>query len=408
MTSIIAKNISVLALLTLISVVFLYMIRSFLVVILLAAIFSAMMHPIYRWFSKFQHVKGPIGAMLTLASFTGFILTPMLVLAGIITGQAIKLSRTLTPTIQRYISEPGLFSEYIGKLPFYDQLLPYRDQILKQAGEMAGMVSSFLINNLSAGALGTVNVIFMFSIFLYISFYLLQDGHTLICRILYLLPLDNESEGRLIARFTEVTRATLKGTLIIGGLQGLCGGIIFYLVGIDAAVFWGTLMAALSVIPAVGATLIWLPAGLLLLMNGLYVKGVLLMGLCAIVLGALDNVARPIMVGRDAKMHDVMIFLGTMGGLSLFGLPGFIIGPVIAALFITIWEIYGETFKSYLPPVELSTCSVDLDKLTEKQDEKPKSSGGSRNIKNNNRKYYHKKRKTPKSGNTSKKNEKGV
>jgi predicted PurR-regulated permease PerM len=155
----------------------------------------------------------------------------------------------------------------------------------------------------------------------------------------------------LLDRFTSVTRATLKGTAVIGLLQGCLAGLAFAVVGIDAAVFWGTVMTALSIIPALGSALIWVPAAIVLAVGGHYVKAVGLALFCGLVVGSLDNVLRPRLVGKDTQMHELMIFFGTLGGIALFGLIGFIIGPIIAALFVTIWDIYGVVFRDFLPVV---------------------------------------------------------
>ena len=156
----------------------------------------------------------------------------------------------------------------------------------------------------------------------------------------------------MLAKFTSVTRATLKGSLLIGLLQGTLAGIAFAVAGIHNAVFWGTVMAVLSVIPNVGAALVWIPAVVILILQGDPVTGIGLALFCGLVVGSLDNVLRPILVGKDTKMHELMIFFSTLGGILMFGLAGIFIGPVIASLFITIWEMYGVEFADVLPAVD--------------------------------------------------------
>jgi predicted PurR-regulated permease PerM len=192
----------------------------------------------------------------------------------------------------------------------------------------------------------------MLFVFLYISYFFLTDGKVLIDRILYYLPLEERSERRLLDRFTSVTRATLKGTAVIGVLQGGLAGLAFAVVGIEAAVFWGTVMTILSIIPALGSALVWVPAAVILAISGNYIKAVGLTLFCGLVVGSLDNVLRPRLVGKDTQMHDLMIFFGTLGGIALFGLIGFVVGPIVAALFVTIWDIYGEVFRGFLPELK--------------------------------------------------------
>ena len=162
------------------------------------------------------------------------------------------------------------------------------------------------------------------------------------------MPLPDGVERRILDRFTSVTRATIKGTLVIGIIQGSLAGLAFWVVGIDSAVFWGTIMSVLSIIPAVGSAIIWVPAVIILIITGQYVQAIGLLLFCSLLVGSIDNVLRPWLVGRDTELHELMIFFGTLGGISLFGIIGFIIGPIIAALFVTAWDIYAETFIDYL------------------------------------------------------------
>jgi predicted PurR-regulated permease PerM len=165
------------------------------------------------------------------------------------------------------------------------------------------------------------------------------------------LPLQDHDEKRMLDKFTSVTRATLKGTAVIGILQGSLAGTAFWVVGIPSSVFWGTIMAVLSIIPGIGTALVWGPAVVILAASGHFLKAGGLGLFCALVVGSVDNLLRPILVGKDTQMHELMIFFGTLGGIIMFGVMGMIIGPIVAALFITIWEIYGVAFKDILPRV---------------------------------------------------------
>jgi predicted PurR-regulated permease PerM len=147
-------------------------------------------------------------------------------------------------------------------------------------------------------------------------------------------------------RFTAVTRATLKGTLVVGAVQGTLGAIFFALLGLEGPVFWGAMMWACSLIPVIGPTIIWLPASLILIISGSVAKGLLLMGLGTFVIALADNILRPILVGRETRMPDFLVLLATLGGLTLFGLSGFVAGPAIAALFITAWDMFAREYAS--------------------------------------------------------------
>ena len=215
---------------------------------------------------------------------------------------------------------------------------------------MVGVLSRFLINSLSSATTGTVQFLFMLMIMLYSMYFFLIDGGKLLDRILYYLPLEDEEERRLLDKFSSVTRATLKGTAVIGVLQGGLAGLAFAVVGIPSALFWGTLMVVLSIIPGIGTGLIWVPAAVILIAGGSLAKGIGLAMFCGLVVGSIDNVLRPRLVGKDTQMPDLLILLGTLGGIMMFGVLGLILGPIVAALFVTVWEMYGVVFKDVLPP----------------------------------------------------------
>lgn len=352
------NNLVLLLLVTAISAVFLIMIRHFLMPLLMAGIFSAMLMPTHRWLSTRLGEKPNLASILTIIGIVALVLVPLSILVGIVAAQAVSVSQSVTPFIQTFIDEPSAVSKYLEKLPFYEQVLPYRDFIFERAGQVVATVSTFLVNSLSSVTKLTVNAIFGSIIMLYVMFYFFTMGDTLLYKILYFLPLKDDDERRLLKQFTSVTRATIKGTLIIGIMQGSICGLAFYLAGIEGAVFWATVMAVASVIPAFGTALVWAPALVILALIG-DLTGVLILGIgCGLIAGNLDNLVRPRLVGKDTEMHDLFVLFGTLGGISMFGILGIIIGPIIAALFMTIWAIYGDAFKDYLPAV--GTALQDL------------------------------------------------
>jgi predicted PurR-regulated permease PerM len=189
---------------------------------------------------------------------------------------------------------------------------------------------------------------------LYAMFFFLLDGPTLVSKVRSYLPLSESDKDRMEERFMSVTRATIKGTFAIGAIQGALGGMGLAAAGIQGAIFWGAIMAVLSVIPGIGAAIIWLPAVIYLLVKGNIFAGLALLAWSAGVVGTVDNVLRPRLVGKDAKMPDLLILLSTLGGIVMFGAVGFILGPIVAALFITIWDIYGAAFQDVLQPTPMT------------------------------------------------------
>ena len=334
-----------------ISALFLSMIRQFLMAIFLAGIFSALSFPLFLRLTKWFRGRKNLASIATIIVLIFVIIIPLAGLLGIVTNQAIKVGEAVRPWVEKQLSQPDAISSALKSLPYFEKIEPYRNTILKKAGEMIGTVSSFLINRLSSMTRGTVKFLFMLFVMLYTTFFFLIDGDKLIKKILYYLPLEDHDERRMLDRFTSVTRATLKGTAVIGIIQGVLAGMAFAVVGIPSAVFWGTIMTVLSIIPGIGSALVWVLAAIILAATGHLAKGIGLALFCAIVIGSLDNLLRPILVGKDTQMHELMIFFGTLGGIIMFGVVGFIIGPIIAALFVTVWDIYGDAFKDILPAV---------------------------------------------------------
>lgn len=362
----------ILVLVTIISAVFLMMINNFLMPILMAGIFSAMLSPTHRWLTGKLGDRENIASIITIVGIVLLVLVPLSALIGIVAAQAVTVSQSVTPFVQAFINEPSALTQYVEKLPFYEEILPFRDVLIERAGQVVATVSAFLVNSISSVTKVTIQAIFGVIIMLYVMFYFLTMGSVLLNKILYFLPLKDDDEQRLLIRFTSVTRATIKGTIIIGLMQGSICGFAFFLTGIQGAVFWGTIMTVTSVIPAIGATLVWIPALIILALTGDFVGVFILAIVCGLIAGNIDNLVRPRLVGKDTEMHDLFVLFGTLGGLSMFGILGIIVGPIIAALFITIWEIYGSAFKEYLPAVGTSLKSesglAEAEKPSESED----------------------------------------
>jgi predicted PurR-regulated permease PerM len=277
------------------------------------------------------------------------VIGPLALLASVVANEALRIAANVRPWIQARLAEPDLLEHALGRLPYLEQVEPIRTAILSKGAELVGSIGTFLANALSAATRGTVVFFFNFFILLDPMFFFLKDGPRLLRSALSYLPLADADKQRMLDKFTSVTRATLKGTVLIGTAQGALSGLAFWVVGIDGAIFWTTLMIVLSVIPGIGGALVWVPAVVLLVAQGEFWRGIGLALFCALVVGTIDNILRPRLVGRDTRMHDLMILFSTLGGLLAFGPSGFIVGPILAALFVTIWEIFGTAFRDALP-----------------------------------------------------------
>jgi len=331
-----------LLLLALVTALFLYMIRSLLGVILLAALASGLSYPLYRRVLRLLRGRRAAAAILTILFLLIVVVGPLSLILGLVAKEALHTARVAGPWVSERLSEPGHLLE---ALPGGDRLAPYEPEILRRAGEAVERAGSFLFGSISAVTRGTVAFLFRLFLFLYALFYFYLGGGDLLRRMLAYLPMTDEDKTRLADRFLSVTRATIKGTLVIGLVQGTLAGIAFAIAGIDSPLFWGALMILLSTIPGVGTAVVWLPAGVILLASGRTGEAVFLLLFCGLVVSSVDNLMRPKLVGRDTKMHPLLVLFSTIGGLFLFGVIGFLVGPIVGALFVTVWDIATLAFR---------------------------------------------------------------
>lgn len=330
---------------------FFMMIRPFLLTILLAAVFTGVSYPGYRRILHLYRGRAVLAAVTTLILLLVLVIGPLFMVLAAAANEALRISETVGPQIQAFVQSPGEMGERMRALPGYEFIEPYRAEILTRAGDLVSGTGVFLFNALSATTRATVLFLLHFAILLYTMFFFLVGGPRLLQGAASHVPLTDGEKQRMFERFVSVTRATLKGTVLIGTAQGTLGGLAFWAVGIDGPVFWGVVMTVLSIIPGVGGALVWVPAAIVLFVQGEIWRAVGLAAFCSLIIGSVDNLLRPQLVGRDTRMHELMIFFSTLGGLLFFGASGFIVGPILAALFLTVWEMAGRAFQYGEPNV---------------------------------------------------------
>lgn len=357
MNTVNASRVMLLLIVLVISAIFFVMVRYFLMTMFLAAIFSALFMPIYNRIERLFRGNKNLSSSVTLLLLFVMVFLPLTGIAGIVALQAFNISRSAVPWIRQQLDQTSSYDKLLQSMPYYRELEPYQDEILQRSAEIAGKAGAFLFNNLSSLTLSAVNELFLFFVFFYTMFFFFRDGRALLDKIRYYVPLSESDQNRLLDRFLSVTRATIKGSMVIGLVQGSLAGVALHLAGIPSALFWGTIMMVLSIVPLVGPPLVWFPAVVYLAVSGQYVTAAVVFLFCSLIVSQLDNILRPVLVGRDTRMHELFIFFSTLGGLGLFGVFGFIVGPIIAALFITVWEMYGEAFSGSLYELKKSESS---------------------------------------------------
>lgn len=346
--------------LVVISALFFQVVEPFLQSVFIASLFAALFHPLYRQLKLWFGGRETLASIATLLIVLFFVVTPLSIIFSIVVSQAADLADRLVPVVQKQILTPGAVTELLSKLPFYDSLQPYRSMLLNLAGDMSSGLSGWAVDMAQTFTKGTISSAVSLLIILYTMFFLFIDGDRFLYYLLYYIPLNDDDETKLLARFLSVTRATLKGTAVIGFLQGGLAGAALALAGIPSALFWAVTMMFLSVVPGIGGAIVWIPATLYLFFSGQVLAAIFVGVFCAVVVGAIDNLLRPKLVGSDTQLHELMIFFSTLGGLLLFGFMGFVIGPIIAALFVTVWELYAYEFSRWLPTTAYRPQSGDV------------------------------------------------
>lgn len=334
-----------LLLVLLVTAAFFGLIKDFLLAVFWAIVLAILFHSTYRYIGIKLKGRKNIAAGLTLLSILLLVIIPLTFLAITLVNESINVYEQIQDgdvNIQERIDK---FQEQIPELESYLERFGIDGVKIK---ESIGEAVANATQNLAGKAIGITQNVFgfvvQFFLMLYILFFFLRDGRRLIHQLIWVLPLGDENERKLLRRFASVARATVKGSLIVALVQGTIGGILFWAVGIPAAVLWGFLMTILSLLP-VGSGLVWGPAAIILFTQGQIGKAMAILLVGALVIGLVDNLLRPRLVGSDTKMPDYLILLSTLGGLAWFGLSGFVLGPIIAAFFVTCWAMLGEEFR---------------------------------------------------------------
>lgn len=335
-----------LALLLGVSLAFVLLMKPFFGPIFWAVAIAVIFHPFERMLERRLGNRPNINALLTLLLCMVIVILPVLVLGAALISEGV----TLYQKVQSGEIRPGQYIDQINQsFPAIQSFLAQFDIDIGELRDRA--VNAFLGGSqfLAKQALGigqnTFRFFLMLALMIYLAFFLIRDGQKLVDLMIQALPLGDERERLLFAKFTEVTRATVKGNLLIAIIQGALGGIIFWILGITGALLWGVVMAVVSLLPAVGATIVWVPVAVYLAAIGEMAPAIILTAYGMIVIGLADNLLRPILVGRDTKLPDYLVLLSTLGGIVMFGINGFVMGPLVAALFMAFWGIFIREFS---------------------------------------------------------------
>jgi len=343
---------SFLWLLVLVSLAFFWVLWPYYGAVFWGAVLAIIFNALFLRLLRKMPVKRTIAALLTLSIILVLVILPVGLITALLTQEAASV-------YQRVQTGELSFTRYSQQI--YSALPVWVTAILERLGlDNLVLIQQRLTTSLTQGSQfiaaqalsigqNAFDFLISFFIMLYLLFFFLRDGGALSRRIKEAIPLEAEIKRNIFSKFTTVIRATVKGNIVVAVMQGALGGLMFWFLDIHAPVLWGTLMAFLSLLPAVGAAMVWIPVAVYFLATGAVWQGVLLVAYGVLVIGLVDNILRPVLVGKDTKMPDYVVLVSTIGGMSLFGLNGFVIGPVIAAMFMAAWDIFIKSREDELP-----------------------------------------------------------
>lgn len=327
------------------SLFFLWMIRSFLPAVFWASVFAILFQPIFLRTVEAVGGRRSVAALLTTLVIVFAVLIPFGLLAAAVAQQGFGLYQGIASGEINLLAVTGFIERTMPALAdFLAQYGIRMDQLRAGVENAAISGSQYLAGRALAIGQNVLMTGVIFALMLYLLFFFFRDGEKIMRGIIRALPMGDQREERLFTKFAEVSRATVKGTLVVAAVQGAMGGVLFALVGLPAAVFWAVVMGILSLLPAVGPALVWLPAAIILFTTGAVLQSIVVVVGGVFVVGLTDNLLRPMLIGRETQMPDYLILLATLGGLSVFGLAGFVAGPVIAALCLVMWEMFADEY----------------------------------------------------------------
>jgi len=332
-----------LLLLSLVTIGFFWILFPYAGAVFWGLVLAILFEPMYRWLLVKTKHKPTTAALITLLSIVVMVIIPVGMIAASLAKQAVGVYNMIGTG---HIDFGMYFRQIINALPQWVVSLLERFDItslatlqtkLQAAASQISQTAAKQVINIGRN---TFDFLVGMTVMLYLLFFLLRDGKALAARIRQAVPLSRKFKQRLFNNFTTVIRATVKGNVLVAIAQGALGGLAFWALGVQAPMLWAVVMAFLSLLPAVGAAIVWAPVAVYFLVTGSIWQGVALIAFGVLVIGLVDNVLRPVLVGKDTKMPDYVVLISTLGGMELFGLTGFVIGPVIAALFIACWDLF--------------------------------------------------------------------
>lgn len=312
-----------------------------------AAILASIFYPFYKWLN--QKIKSDnLSSTLTLVLIFFIIVLPLIGIGTLVAKEAFDLYGKAAGNSNQINNMVQTALQWIEQNPYTKQWHIDQSFLTQKIVEFYQSVTGFLLESAKTITQNSLIFTVMFFIMFYALFFFVRDGENFLKKLMHLCPLGDRYEKILYNKFTSTVRATIKGSLTVGLIQGVLGWAMFAVARVEGALIWGMLMVLLASIPGVGSYFIWLPVAILMLLTGKIGAGVGMILFGTLVIGTVDNFLRPVLVSKDSQMHPLLVLFSTLGGIVVFGISGFIIGPVIASLLLAFWEMYDEYYKKDL------------------------------------------------------------
>jgi predicted PurR-regulated permease PerM len=345
-----------LLLLGLVSLAFIWLTLDFIEPVFWAAVLAIIFNPLQRQLEQAVKGRKTLAALIGTVAIVLMVFLPLVVIGVAVSREALNLYDRIQDgdiDLKGFLARiDPMLRDAAGRVGIdFDST---QQRIYEAVGSAAQLIATQAV----VVGQNVLSVVAKTALMLYVLFFFLRDRDDLLAALGDTIPIGDGRQRTLFSRFASVTRATLKGTLLVGLVQGALGGLLFWVLGLRAPVFWGVIMAMLSLLPLVGPAIVWVPAAIYLMVTGSVTKGIILMAGGVVVVGTADNIMRPLLVGRETRMPDYMVLLSTLGGLSVFGPAGFVAGPVLAALFLSVWDMFAQEHRTVAlapeaaPPVE--------------------------------------------------------
>jgi predicted PurR-regulated permease PerM len=339
------QSILFICLLGLVTLAFLYLLKPFFIPLFWAAVIAGIFKPLYdRLLVKLKRPNLSTSLMLCLIAL--IIILPASIIASLLVSESMQIYNSISAdtgaieqkvrdTVSAVTNHPYMRQFDVDEQFFIDK---FRDAIKN--------IANYIFVHLTDFTQNTLVFLIQFGVMIYALYFFFRDGDRILRRAIRMCFLESGNGKILYEKFIATARATLRVTMLLGGLQGISGGIIFYITGIEGAMIWGLLMVVMAILPGVGCAIIWAPAGIITLLSGHLWEGTTILTFGVLVISLGDNLLRPMLIGSDVELHPLLIFLSTLGGLVVFGLSGFVMGPIIASLFLAIWDMYDKSSEN--------------------------------------------------------------